>query len=104
MIFYPGPELRITHEVFEVTSPFYQRYPIAELEQVHLARAKRSDNRSWHLGRAHALRAVYRGQVVDLFQTHDRVIIGQVYRALRRALERLEDTRQIGPRNFHPVA
>lgn len=102
MIFYPGPNLRITHEVFEVTTPFYQRYPIAELEQVHVGRAKRHD--SWHLGRPRVLRAVYRGQVVDLFQTHDRVIIGQVYRALRRALERLEDARQTEPQNFHPVA
>jgi len=104
VIFYPGPDLRITHEAVEVTTPFYQRYPIAELEQVHLARAKRSDNRSWHLSRPRALRAVYRGQVVVLFQTYDRVTIGKVYRALRRAQERLEDARQIGPHNFHPVA
>jgi len=103
MIFYPGPNLRITHEVLEVNTPFYQRFAIGELQQVHIARVKRGDHRTWRLARPYALRAMYRGHLVDLFQTTDRLTLGQVSRALRRALERLEDAREVRSRPFHPV-
>jgi hypothetical protein len=40
VIYYRGPTVRITHEVFEVWSPQRQRYPIAELRNVYVVRGR----------------------------------------------------------------
>jgi hypothetical protein len=37
-IFYPGPEVRITHEVFVILGPCPRRLKINELEDVHIIR------------------------------------------------------------------
>jgi hypothetical protein len=36
--YYRGPTARITHEVFEVWGPHFQRYSIADLRDVHVVR------------------------------------------------------------------
>lgn len=46
----------------------------------------------WRPEQPYELRAIYRGRSVCLLQTADRLVLGQVSRALRRALERNVDT------------
>lgn len=46
----------------------------------------------WRSGEPYELRAVYRGRLVCLLRTGDRLVLGQVSRALLRALERTLDT------------
>jgi hypothetical protein len=97
-IYYPGPDPRITDEVFEVREPVYQRFAIGELRQVHITRA---DTRAFR--RPFVIRALYRGELVTLFQTTDRLTLRKVARALLRALERVEAARS-ARQYFQPAA
>ena len=98
IVYYPGPDARITDEVFEVIRPVYQRFAIGGLEQVHIARA---DTRAFR--RPYLIRAVYQGELVNLFQTTDRLRLRQVARALLRSMERFEDGQHVGG-SFRPAA
>jgi hypothetical protein len=98
IVYYPGPDARITDEVFEVVQPTYQRFFIGELRQVHITRV---ETRAFR--RPHVIRALYRGEWVDLFQTTDRLTLRAVARALLRALERAE-ARRDERQPFQPAA
>jgi hypothetical protein len=97
-VYYPGPNPRITDEVFEVMGPVYQRFAIGELQQVHIARG---DIRAFR--RSYVIRALHRGELVTLFQTTDRLTLRKVARAVLRALERAEASRSAG-QYFQPAA
>jgi hypothetical protein len=91
IVYYPGPDARITDEVFEVAKPIYQRFFIGELKQVHIARVETRAG----FRRPFVIRALYRGEWVSLFQTTDRLTLRKVARALLRALERVEARRDV---------
>jgi hypothetical protein len=97
IVYYPGPDARITDEVFEVVRP-YQRFFIGELQHIHITRV---ETRAFR--RPHVIRALYRGEWVDLFKTTDRLTLRAVARALLRALERAE-ARRDGHQDFQPAA
>jgi hypothetical protein len=102
IVYYPGPDPRITDEVFEVVRPIHQQFAIGDLKQVHITR---TDSRTWLLGpRPHAIRALYRGEIVDLYQTTDRLTLRKVARALLRSLERHEYRRNGVDRHYRPAA
>jgi hypothetical protein len=102
IVYYPGPDPRITDEVFEVVRPIYQRFAIGELHQVHIARV---ESRAFRLGpRPHAIRAFYRGELINLYQTTDRLRLRQVARALLRSMQRHEDRQHVDRRYFQPAA
>jgi hypothetical protein len=89
LVFYRGPEARITDEAFESITT-QQRYLIHELKYVHQVRGS-----SWRTRtRPQELRAIHKGQLVCLYRTTNRRTFGQVSRALLRALEQLEDGRR----------
>jgi hypothetical protein len=95
IVYYPGPDPRITEEVFEVVRPLHQRFAIGELQQVHIARV---ESRAFRLGgRPHAIRALYRGELISLYETTDRIRLRQVARALLRSMQRHEDRRHFQP-------
>jgi hypothetical protein len=98
IVYYPGPDARITDEVFEVARPIYQRFFIGELTHVHIARV---ETRAFR--RPFVIRALYRGEWVNLFQTTDRLTLRKVARALLRAMERVEARRDVR-QYFQPAA
>jgi hypothetical protein len=99
IVYYPGPDARITDEVFEVVRPIYQRFFIGELKQVHIARVETRAG----FRRPFVIRALYRGEWVNLFQTTDRLNLRKVARALLRSMERVEDRRNV-QQDFQPAA
>jgi len=94
-LYYNGPDARITSHTFESRHPIHRSFAIAELHHVHTPRHVRFSVRRPPL----ELRALYRGQVVSLYWTRDRLQFGQVTRALLRALdERRADLLQFAVR------
>jgi hypothetical protein len=91
-IFYRGPYVRITHEVFENHSPTYRSFVLADLRRVRVVVPVAAGARWWSNSQEQALVALYRGEHVTLYQNADPLQFGQVRRALMRAMERLDDT------------
>ncbi|MGC9667166.1 DUF6232 family protein [Planosporangium sp. 12N6] len=92
-IYYRGPEVVITDQVFTVLVPGPQSFPIDELEDVHVV----AGYRRWPAPRSHELRATYRGYEILLFRSSDMRTFGQVKRGLMRVLEgRRERPEQYG--------
>lgn len=80
-LYYRGPDVLITHEVFAVRWP-PQVFLIAELGDVWIVR----DDRRPRPGRLQELRAMHRQHDVLLFASADPTRFGQVSRALARVL------------------
>jgi hypothetical protein len=92
-IYYRGPEIVITDQVFAVVQPAPQTFAIDELEDVHVA----PGHVRWFAPRSYQVRARYHGFEVLLFESSDMRTFGQVRRGLLRALEgRRERDEQYG--------
>jgi hypothetical protein len=93
-LYYRGPKVLITDQVFTVLMPGPQTFQLDELDDVHVA----IGGRCRPFGpRTCELRARYRDVEVLLFACSDHRTFGQVKRGLTRALEgRRERHQQYG--------
>lgn len=99
-LYYRGPDVLITHEVFVVRAaqaPYLHTLPIPELQDVYIA----AYSGLLH-SRTQELRGTLAGQDVLLYQSSDSTRFGQVARALARALRDYEDRRDF-PRSTSSV-
>jgi hypothetical protein len=83
-VYYRGPEVLITDQVFTVLLPDPLAFAIDGLDDVHVLAGGR---RRLFGPRAYELRATYRDVGVLLFSSRDERAFGQVKRGLVRALE-----------------
>jgi len=85
-LFYRGNGIRVTDEAFDLRDP-RRSYALRELRNAKIVEP-RAVSRWRRRGRVRQLWATYHGRPVLLFETDDRLVFGQVRRALIRALER----------------
>ena len=85
-IFYRGPDVLITDQVFVVRRPYPIRFRIALL---HAAYIISWEPKSWWrpANVERELRATYVSREVSLYRGGDPIVFGQIQRALLRALE-----------------
>ena len=81
--YYRSSAARITRDRFEVRGHSRHTFAIRDLDRVFVVLPERRFR--WQ--RPYQLWAVYHGRLVLLFHTTDRVVFGQVRRALLRAIE-----------------
>jgi hypothetical protein len=84
-LYYRGPQVVVTHEVFDVWWPCRHRFLIKDLEDVRELHGRRLIRPELELI------GTYRGAPVCLFATQDPRVFGQIKRALVRAFEAKED-------------
>jgi hypothetical protein len=89
-IYYRGPEVLITDQVFVARWPAPRTFVIDELDDVHVVVLAMR----WFGPRRHELRARHRSVAVLLFASYDPRTFGQVRRGLMRAVECQRERRE----------